>query len=214
MPNETAPGSDFSSPEAPSAEEIAAKHEEVFGAGSASVTGSDDPNWRENAAADKASADAEAYTDEELAELPREPEFTEDQKERFLESICSGKPFFETVSILGGKLKVKLRTRSTPESIEIVEKSSDEGEGNILVLFQMKLARLHLAYALVDIEQEDGVVHQYDVGDLKERLARVDAFPYPKYRILEEEMRKFDVLVDFFSEKAADSDFWQPVDGS
>ena len=206
--------SDFSSPEAPSAEEMAAKHEKVFGPGSADVIGAEDPNWRANAQADAATAAAAEFTDEELANVVAEPEFTDDQRDRFLESIVDEVPFMETYDLLGGKMKVRLRTRTTPESIEIVEQSSSEGEGDLLVVFQMKLSRLHLAFALVDIEYANGDMHQFDVGTLEERLERLSKFSYPKYRILEEAMRKFDTLVDFFSKKAAEPDFWPTADGS
>lgn len=203
-------GSDFSSP--PSGEEVAIRHEKVFGKGSADVLGSDDPNWREKATQDAEIEEAEAYTEEELAEVEVEPEFTEDQKERFLEATLSDSPFKESIELFGGRMRVTFRTRSEPESREILKVASEAGEGGFLTLFQAELSRLHMAFALVSIESK-GEIREYDEGTLEERLKRIQ-FGYSRYRILEEEMRKFDALVEFFSRKATSPDFWQTADGS
>jgi hypothetical protein len=171
-------------------------------------------NWREGEEKAAAPVDPKFLPDPGAApEGPEEPVFSEEDRDLFLRSILSGRPFRKEVPLLGGQMKIVLRTRAALEAQELVRASMGESDDYMLTV-QMELAKGHLAYGLVSIEDETGKVVDYDAGTFKERLARIDAFPYPKYCILDMEMQKFDRMVDFFIRKANEPDFWRPAAGT
>lgn len=143
-----------------------------------------------------------------------EPVITTDDRDRYFDAILMDTPYRETFELFDGRLHVTLRTRYLNESQQIFNKLKTDTP-QIPLDFENLMAQLNLAYALVSIEDANGVKKNFDQGTVEERIKRIgESFLTSKYLALIELLRLFDRKVSKMMEESTQPNFWKTADGS
>jgi len=146
-----------------------------------------------------------------LVDDPDALPITEGDREKFLLAIMLEHPYTETFSLMEGKMKVVLRTRSVSESEEaLAYVRGTKPEATVDV--EMALSRSNLSYALESIENVVDSKSTKEVFDdpektLKDRMERLGKFPTPKYTALIWLLSRFDRKVFVLGEEVSKPNF-------
>jgi hypothetical protein len=122
---------------------------------------------------------------------------TEEDLNKYFESIIDDEPFIEKVTYRD--ITITLRSRYVKEVDEIlarIAKDAPETVGE----YESKLGEFYLCYSLVSVYTKKGL-KQYDSGTLDERLGRVKSFSAPKYMMLLGALMDFDTKIDMLRER-------------
>lgn len=132
---------------------------------------------------------------------------TEEDKDRFFQSVMENKPYFKSYEVFDGRMKITFRTRWTKEIEEVIAKAS--AESKTVPDFEMLLALSSLSYSLTAINEVP-----YDIGTLEERQLRLKALQGPKYSLLLSLLRSFDMHVAELQKAGNAPNFWKPAGGT
>lgn len=130
---------------------------------------------------------------------------TDEDRERYFNSVLSNKPYTETLQACNKRLEVGFRTRSVQESeaiIQMLNKALSAKTIDYLADYQNKHLMCHIACAVTSINDEN-----IDKGSLDERLKRIEALNSQIYMIIIELINRFDDKMNRLREEALKPNF-------
>lgn len=129
---------------------------------------------------------------------------SEEDIDRFFESIIDDEPYCDIFTALKGNLVVKFRTRTSGEQNEIIRKISEVDPKSGAHLESL-LAIYNLAFSVVEVRTKKKTV-LYDDGLLDDRVKKLNMYTH-KYTILIQGLFDFDTKVDKLKELALEENF-------
>lgn len=162
-------------------------------------------------------------------------ECSEQDKHDFVLAMGLGQDFVKRYSLLGGKMKLALRTLPMSEVRKCIQSAGEDAEGKTAVEQiadgQVRLTNYLLSLQLYEISTEDGVL---DLPRSLEGWAQILKLPndnlipmqqvweyventiirtFPRYQIILGKRDEFERLTNLLQTKAGDTDFYNPASG-
>jgi hypothetical protein len=144
-----------------------------------------------------------------------EVEPTKEDIEEFLKCVLAGEVFTKEYTLFGGRLKVKLRTRTGAED-EAIKKAliaffkDSQGASDSEILSEVNKYSLATALCSYGDKEYPGVAVENFRASADERIS---AIPAQIQGFLKAIMQEFNILVDRLTARAQDASFWTGTAG-
>ncbi len=153
-------------------------------------------------------------------EKPAKVELTAQDKENFLKSVLSDKPYEETIPLFDGQLKVKFRSLTVEENSDVVYQIVKDKKAGIAMdndAYFITISTYRLGLALVSVDEKaysDIAKYSYagtDENDsyITARAKAFKAWPTYKLSLFLDAFQKFEAKIIKLTNEVQTANFWK-----
>lgn len=153
--------------------------------------------------------------------LPTGLTVTEEEKIEFFKAFLADKPFISEVSLFNNQLKVKFKSLSVAESLEVFEQIKKDQQDLIIntdATYMMALTNYRLSQAIVEINgevfQSQVTRETYKPDDTKvsyltKRVEIIKSWPVFKLSALADAFKSFEDKLIYLTNEIQNENFWK-----